>query len=292
MLGMIVQTFPHVICRLVPAICEWLSIQLVEALVDYIYAICCESSFYNPKKVKNFLKEAKLTDQLPLIIVCDQFNFVHDLVLYFYQNGLVKFVEVHVQKVNAVRTLQVVGGLLDVDCDETTIKDFLLPRSMTKPWSHVSSRFLHCLQPATTTLSRIDTELVYAYAKTDRLHNMEDFLGMTNMADVLEVGEKCFKDELYQAAKLLFLSISNWTRLTTTLIYLGENQAAVEGAQKASNTQVWKQVHIACLEKSEFRPVQICGLNIVVHVEELNTLVECIKDAVILRKLLVFWKLD
>jgi hypothetical protein len=102
---------------------------------------------------------------------------------------------------------------------------------------------------------QIDTELAYAYAKTDRLHDMEDFLGMTNVADILVVGEKCFEDELYQAAKLLFTSISNWARLATTLIYLGENQAAVESARKAGNTQVWKQVHAACIEKSEFRLV-------------------------------------
>jgi clathrin heavy chain len=80
---------------------------------------------------------------------------------------------------------------------------------------------------------RIDTELAYAYAKTDRLH---DFLGMTNVADILEVGEKCFEDELYQAAKLLYTSISNWARLAT--IYLGENQSAVESARKAGNTRV------------------------------------------------------
>lgn len=84
---------------------------------------------------------------------------------------------------------------------------------------------------------KIDTELAYAYAKTDRLHDMEDFLSMTNVADILDVGEKCFNDELYQAAKLLFTSISNWARLATTLIYLGENQAAVESARKAGNTQ-------------------------------------------------------
>ena len=69
--------------------------------------------------------EAKLSDQLPLIIVCDRFDFVHDLVLYLYQNGLVKFIEVYVQRVNSVRTPQVIGGLLDVDCDETTIKGLL-----------------------------------------------------------------------------------------------------------------------------------------------------------------------
>jgi clathrin heavy chain len=85
--------------------------------------------------------------------------------------------------------------------------------------------------------SKIDTELAYAYAKTDRLHDMEDFLGMTNVADISEVGEKCFKDELYQAAKWLFSSISSWTRLATTLIYSGENQATVESVRKAGNTQ-------------------------------------------------------
>ncbi|KAJ3833038.1 armadillo-type protein [Lentinula raphanica] len=120
---------------------------------------------------------------------------------------------------------------------------------------------------------KIDTELAFAYARTDRLHDMEDFLGMTNVADILEVGERCLEVELYQAAKLLFQSISNWARLATTLIYLGENQAAVESARKAGNTQVWKQVHAACIEKQEFRLAQICGLNIIVHAEELGALV-------------------
>jgi clathrin heavy chain len=73
---------------------------------------CRESNYYNLEKVKNFLKEAKLPDQLPLIIVCDRFDFVHDLVLYLYQNGLTKFIEVYVQRVNSVRTPQVVGWWL------------------------------------------------------------------------------------------------------------------------------------------------------------------------------------
>ncbi|TFK26167.1 clathrin heavy chain 1 [Coprinopsis marcescibilis] len=542
--------------------------------------ICRESNFYNPEKVKNFLKEAKLQDQLPLIIVCDRFDFVHDLVLYLYQNGLVKFIEVYVQRVNAARTPQVVGGLLDVDCEEATIKSLLasvtgnfpidelvqeveqrnrlklilpwletrvqagsqdpavfnaiakiyidsnnnpekfltennlyeplvvgkfcekrdpylayiayakgfcddeliaitnentmfkqqarylvkrrqpelwaqvlgdenihrralidqiiataLPEStdpddvsitvkaflqadlpieliellekiviepspfsdnrnlqnlllltsiradkgkvvgyinklqnydaaeiakiatehglyeealtiykkheqhvmainvlvehivsidrgydyankVNEPavWSRLAKAQLdglrikdsvdsyikaqdpsnfqelieianhagkhddlvRYLQMARKTLRepKIDTELAYAYAKTDRLHDMEDFLAMTNVADILVVGEKCFEDELYQAAKLLFSSISNWARLATTLIYLGENQAAVESARKAGNTQVWKQVHAACVEKGEFRLAQICGLNIIVHAEELTALIQ------------------
>lgn len=45
-------------------------------------------------------QEAKLTDQLPLIIVCDRFDFVHDLVLYLYRNTLQKYIEIYVQKVS------------------------------------------------------------------------------------------------------------------------------------------------------------------------------------------------
>lgn len=63
--------------------------------------ICRESNCYNPERVKNFLKEAKLTDQLPLIIVCDRFDFVHDLVLYLYRNSLQKYIEIYVQKVRS-----------------------------------------------------------------------------------------------------------------------------------------------------------------------------------------------
>jgi clathrin heavy chain len=82
-------------------------------------------NFYNPDKVKNFLKGAKLANQLPLIIVCDRFDFVRVLVLYLYQNNLTKFIEDYVQRVNSVRTPQVIGGLLDVDCGEDTIKGLL-----------------------------------------------------------------------------------------------------------------------------------------------------------------------
>ena len=49
------------------------------------------------------LQEAKLTDQLPLIIVCDRFDFVHDLVLYLYHNSLQKYIEIYVQKVLEIK---------------------------------------------------------------------------------------------------------------------------------------------------------------------------------------------
>ncbi|XP_030741318.2 clathrin heavy chain 2 [Echinops telfairi] len=70
--------------------------------------------------------EAKLTDQLPLIIVCDRFGFVHDLILHLYRNNLHKYIEIYVQKVNPRRTPAVVGGLLDVDCCEEVIKKLIM----------------------------------------------------------------------------------------------------------------------------------------------------------------------
>ncbi len=65
-------------------------------------------------------------DQLPLIIICDRFDFVHDLVPYLYQNCLIKFIEVYVQQVNRARAPQVIGDLLDVDCDKCMIKGLLV----------------------------------------------------------------------------------------------------------------------------------------------------------------------
>lgn len=109
---------PEVHFKYIEAACKTGQIKEVER-------ICRESNCYNPERVKNFLKEAKLTDQLPLIIVCDRFDFVHDLVLYLYRNSLQKYIEIYVQKVNPSRLPVVVGGLLDVDCSEDIIKNLI-----------------------------------------------------------------------------------------------------------------------------------------------------------------------
>jgi clathrin heavy chain len=41
-----------------------------------------------------------------------------------------------------------------------------------------------------------------------------------------------------------------------------------------TNDRVWKQVNQACIDKREFRLAQICGLNLIVHAEELQELIE------------------
>ncbi|KAJ9249588.1 hypothetical protein DTO207G8_6562 [Paecilomyces variotii] len=548
--------------------------------ITEVERICRESNYYNPEKVKNFLKEAKLTEQLPLIIVCDRFNFIHDLVLYLYQNQQFKSIEVYVQRVNPSRTPAVVGGLLDVDCDESIIKNllstvdpasipiddlvnevesrnrlklllpfleatlatgnqqqavynalakiyidsnnnpekflkendmydtltvgkycekrdpnlayiayrkgqndlelinitnensmyraqarYLLERAdpeiwafvlndnnihrrsvvdqviatavpeSTEPdkvsvavksfldadlpaeliellekiilepspfsdnsslqnllmltaakadkgrlmdyihqlnefsadeiaqmcisvglyeeafeiykkvdnhlaatnvlvenivsidraqeyaervelpevWSKVAkaqldglrvsdaiesyiragdpSNYNEVIETAThagkdeelvkflkmarKTLREpaIDTALAFCYARLDQLAELEDFLRSTNVADVEASGDKAYAEGYHEAAKIFYGSISNWAKLATTLVHLGDYQAAVESARKANSVKVWKEVNSACIEKKEFRLAQICGLNLIVHAEELQDLV-------------------
>jgi clathrin heavy chain len=563
---------PEVHFKYIQAACKTGQIKEVER-------ICRESNCYNAERVKNFLKEAKLTDQLPLIIVCDRFDFVHDLVLYLYRNSLQKYIEIYVQKVNPSRLPVVVGGLLDVDCSEDVIKQLILvvrgqfstdelveeveKRNRLKlllPWLEMR---LHegCVEPAThnavakiyidsnnnaerflkenayydskvvgrycekrdphlaciayergscdmelikvcnenslfksearylvkrrdpdlwaqvlqednpfrrplidqvvqTALSEtqdpedisvtvkafmtadlpneliellekivldnsafsdhrnlqnlliltaikadrtrvmeyinrldnydapdianiaiqselfeeafaifkkfevnaaaiqvliehiknldrayefaercnepsvwsalgkaqlsdnlvkeaidsyikagdpgaymdvvtatqktgswedlvrylqmarkkareshIESELIYAYAKTGRLTDLEEFISGPNHADISKIGDRCFEDGLYEAAKLLYNNVSNFGRLAITLVHLKEFQGAVDGARKANSTRTWKEVCFACVDNEEFRLAQMCGLHIVVHADELEDLI-------------------
>lgn len=563
---------PDVHFKYIQAACKTGQIKEVER-------ICRESNCYDPGRVKNFLKEAKLTDQLPLIIVCDRFDFVHDLVLYLFRNNLQKYIEIYVQKVNPSRLPVVVGGLLDVDCSEDAIKQLIMvvrgqfstdelvaeveKRNRLKlllPWletrihegsvepathnalakiyidsNNNPERFLrdnqfydskvvgkycekrdphlacvayergHCddeliavcnenslfktearylvrrrdadlwalvlqednkfrrqlidqvvqtalaetqdpedisvtvkafmtadlpneliellekivldnsifsdhrnlqnlliltaikadrsrvmeyinrldnydapdianiaigselyeeafaifkkfevntsaiqvlldhignldrayefaekcnesavwsllaraqlsagmvkdaidsyikaddpsqyiavveastqagnyedlvkyLQMArkTTRETYVETELCFAYAKTNRLADLEEFISGPNHANITQVADRCFDQKMYEAAKLLYNNVSNFARLAITLVYLGEYQAAVDSARKANSTKTWKEVCFACVDKLEFRLAQICGLHIVVHADELEELI-------------------
>ncbi|XP_043910827.1 clathrin heavy chain 1 [Protopterus annectens] len=568
---------PDVHFKYIQAACKTGQIKEVER-------ICRESNCYDPERVKNFLKEAKLTDQLPLIIVCDRFDFVHDLVLYLYRNNLQKYIEIYVQKVNPSRLPVVVGGLLDVDCSEDVIKSLILvvrgqfstdelvaeveKRNRLKlllPWlesrihegceepathnalakiyidsnnnperflrenpfydsrvvgkycekrdPHLAcvayergqcdlelinvcnenslfkslSRYLvrrkdpdlwasvllesnpfrrplidqvvqtalsetqdpeevsvtvkafmtadlpneliellekivldnsvfsehrnlqnlliltaikadrtrvmeyinrldnydapdianiaisnelfeeafaifrkfdvntsaiqvliehignldrayefaeRCNEPAVWSQlakaqlqkhmvkeaidsyikaddpssymevvqaanssgnweelvkylqmarkkareSYVETELIFALAKTNRLAELEEFINGPNNAHIQQVGDRCYDEKMYDAAKLLYNNVSNFGRLASTLVHLGEYQAAVDGARKANSTRTWKEVCFACVDGKEFRLAQMCGLHIVVHADELEELINYYQD--------------
>jgi clathrin heavy chain len=52
----------------------------------------------------------------------------------------------------------------------------------------------------------------------------------------------------------------------------------VDSARKANSTRTWKEVCFACVDNSEFRLAQMCGLHIVVHADELEDLINYYQD--------------
>ena len=64
-----------------------------------------------------------------------------------------------------------------------------------------------------------------------------------------KVGERCYEEKMYEAAKLLFNNISNFARLASTLVHLGEFQNAVDSARKANSTRTWKEVRAGVEQK-------------------------------------------
>lgn len=121
--------------------------------------------------------------------------------------------------------------------------------------------------------SYVETELIFAYARTNRLAELEEFISGPNHAQILQVGDRCYDEGMYEAAKLLFNNVSNFAKLASTLVHLGEYQAAVDSARKANSTKTWKEVCFSCVEGEEFRLAQMCGLHIVVHADELEELI-------------------
>jgi clathrin heavy chain len=119
---------------------------------------------------------------------------------------------------------------------------------------------------------RIDTELIYAYARTNMLAQLEEFIASPNVADIQGTGDRCCEEGLFESAKLLFNNINNNSMLSACYINLKQFREAVEAARKANSVRTWKDVNAACVLADEFRLAAICGLHIIVspdHLEEL-----------------------
>merc|ERR1711937_862345 len=83
----------------------------------------------------------------------------------------------------------------------------------------------------------IDTELIYAYAKTNNLTDLEQFVSGPNVANIQNIGDRCFSEGMYHAAKILFISINNNSKLALCHIHLEEFREAVAAAQRRTMFQ-------------------------------------------------------
>jgi len=119
----------------------------------------------------------------------------------------------------------------------------------------------------------IDTELVYSFAKADRLGEMEEFVGNTNTANVQLVGDRLYEEKKYKAAKILYQSIPNNAKLASCNVHLGEYTQAVDAARKANNPKVWKELNTACVAAQQFKCAEIAAMYIIVHPDHLEELI-------------------
>jgi clathrin heavy chain len=119
----------------------------------------------------------------------------------------------------------------------------------------------------------LDTELIYALARTRKLAELEEFVSAPNVAKIDVTGERCFDEGLFEAAKILFQNINNNAKLALCYVNLEQFREAVDAATKANSISTWKEVNAACVRAQEFRLANICGLHIIIQPDHLLELI-------------------
>ena len=121
----------------------------------------------------------------------------------------------------------------------------------------------------------VDSELMYAYAITDRLDELQAFHSSagSHVGQTVNVAERCFSEKMFMAARILFEAGKNYRRLTMAQLALGEYALAVEAARKANSLRVWREVTLQCIAAREFRLAQTAALNVVIVADELERIV-------------------
>lgn len=120
----------------------------------------------------------------------------------------------------------------------------------------------------------LDNEVIYCYARTEKYSAMEEFITGSHVAKVGEAGDRCFDEGLYQAAKILYGHVNNNAKLAICLVKMNDFQGAVNAASQANAIPTWKEVAFSCVTAKEFRLAQMAGLNIIVYMDHLNSLIK------------------
>lgn len=119
----------------------------------------------------------------------------------------------------------------------------------------------------------IDNTIIYCYAKLDKVNEIENFIANSNSADIQRVGDRCYDEKLYEAARILFTSIKNNARIASCLVRLKQFQKAIDAAKKANTPRTWKELCMACVEAQEYKLAGVAGMNIIIHPDHLEDLI-------------------
>jgi len=77
----------------------------------------------------------------------------------------------------------------------------------------------------------IQNELIFAYAQTNRLHDIEKFIAGPNNVLIQAVGDRCYAEQMFEAAKILYNNVSNFKTLAITLVNMKNYHEAVEAGK-------------------------------------------------------------
>merc|ERR1711871_473856 len=121
--------------------------------------------------------------------------------------------------------------------------------------------------------SALDTQLIYALARVNKLAELEELISVPNVAKIDQMGERCFDEGMFEAAKLLFININNNAKLALCYVKMEQYREAVDAATKANSVPTWKEVNLSCLRSKEYRLANIAGLHIIVHPDHLEELI-------------------
>eukprot|EP00878_Enallax_costatus_P009783 GHUV01010216.1.p1 GENE.GHUV01010216.1~~GHUV01010216.1.p1 ORF type:complete len:693 (+),score=274.84 GHUV01010216.1:1211-3289(+) len=174
---------------------------------------------------------------------------------YLDANQVPDAIAAYLRSSDSSRYVQVIDACTAVGCYEDLVKYLLMVRKKVKE-------------------AKVDSELLYSYARINNLGEIDAFLHTSHQANLQSVGDRCFDEGMYEAARLLFTNIPNWGRLASTLVRLHRFQEAVDAARKANSAKTWKEVCFACVEEGEFKLAQLCGLNIIVNADDLDEVSE------------------
>ena len=116
------------------------------------------------------------------------------------------------------------------------------------------------------------TELGVLYAKY-KVENLEQFIAELNSANVGALAERCFNEEMYEAAKIMFTNVGDWYGLVATLCKLDDLAGAVEAAHRANTIETWRNLLKAAVDQKEFGLAQQCAMFIIVEPDELADLI-------------------
>ena len=211
-----------------------------------------ETQHYDPVKVKDFLKDFKLTDPRPLIYLCDMHGYVDELTRYLYTNGYQRYIEAYLFRVNPQATPQVLGTMLDMDCEDSFIKKVVNQITMC-PIKELAEEFekrnsLKLLQywlEARAAEHNEDPHLHTALAKIYVETNKEPslFLNSNEFYDCKEVGKFC-EDRDPHLAVIAYKKAGG--KCDTELVTLTNNNYLYRIQAKylveRLNPELWKEV--------------------------------------------------